>query len=125
MRIVVALDPDPFSGTGQLAQHGAFVFVEAIGGVAVVEGIAQRDDALRRVSPRERGNTRQRGARVVRRQQLSAPREARTFFQMQVGEDQRALVGPIERAEAIGVEGDAVHRHAAVRDGCGNGMRCW
>ena len=82
-----------------------------------MEIVAERDHGARRVMRDQPREPRQRLGRVVGRQQLAAPREARPFFQMQIGDDQHAFVAPVERAEAVGRERDAVHGDAAVLGG--------
>ncbi|MET4835649.1 hypothetical protein ABIF44_005056 [Bradyrhizobium japonicum] len=49
--------------------------------------------------------TAQRCQRIVRRQQHTARGEAGPFFQMQIGDDEQALLFPEQRTGEIGCEG--------------------
>ena len=63
-----------------------------------MEAVAERDDprGLNRVD--DLGQAIERGARVVGRKQHAERGEGRALLQMQVGDEQRALVFPVERA---------------------------
>ena len=105
--IVVAGDPDPVAAVLERRDRGAVRHGEARGTAAVMEAVAERDHASRRIThdqPREPGE-RRRG--VIGRQQRAAPRKAGSFFQVQVGDDEQALVRPIQRAEAVGMQSSA------------------
>ena len=69
---------------------------------AVVETVAERDQQPWRVPLDQARQPRQGRRSVVGRQQYTARGEGRALFQMQVGDDQQPLVGPIERARGVG-----------------------
>src|SRR5690348_2448872 len=75
-----------------------------------MEVVAERNHGARRVMRDKPREPRQRLGRIVWRQQLTAAREARAFFEMEVGDDQQRLVAPAERAAAVCRERDAVDR---------------
>ena len=67
-----------------------------------MEAIAERDQNLRPVTLKQRGKCAERRRGVVGRQQHAARRIARAFFEMQIGNDQQALLRPVQRARRIG-----------------------
>ena len=117
VRIVVAVDPDPLA----TARHGddqAAEFLRQMRGAdAVVKIVAKRDDEFRIVAGDDGGKNGQRRQGVVRRQQHAAPREGRTLFQMQIGDDENAGIRQIERAERITDGGNAMNGGLHARCG--------
>ena len=105
--IVIAGEPDPVTPALQRMQIVVVFARQPRRPAAVMETVAERDHDARRVMRDETGKARQRRRRVVRRQQLPARGKARAFLQMQIGDGEQALLGPIERAGAIGEQ-----RHA-------------
>jgi len=117
--IVIAFDPNPVGATDERGELRPLGVIQTVGSLRVVEGIPQRNDARRRVACHHRSDTLQRGARVVGRQQRTAPCQRRAFFEVDVGEDERALgwpprgSGAIEQqALAVDVGNYLVSRHA-------------
>jgi len=96
-RVVIAGDPDPVPGALQRPERRAIARSEPVRAAAVVKAVAQCDDDARRVAANQPAQTFERRCGVVRRQQHAAPGIARAFFQVQVGDREHALVGPIER----------------------------
>ncbi|MGY4301164.1 hypothetical protein ACVWXN_009259 [Bradyrhizobium sp. i1.4.4] len=82
---------------------------------SVVKTVAERDDRSGIMAGDDGSETAQRCQRIVRRQQHTARGEARPFFQMQIGDDEQALLFPEQRAGEIGVERDASHIQSACR----------
>src|SRR3954465_13021202 len=78
---------------------------------AIVKTVAERNDDSRIMAGDDSSEPTKRGDGVVRRQQHPAHGEAGTFFQMQIGDDEQALLFPEQRAGKIGRE-----RHAADAD---------
>ena len=79
--------------------------------VAVVKAVAERNHHARVVPRDHGGQPAQRRNRVVGRQQHAARGEAGAFFQMQVGDDQQALLLPEQRAGEIGEEDHICNRN--------------
>ena len=77
-------------------------------GVAVMKTVAERDHHARVVPRDHGGEPAERRRRIVGRQQHAARGKAGAFFQMQVGDDEQALLFPEQRAGEIGDE--ASHR---------------
>ena len=83
--------------------------------VAIVKTVAERDHHAR-IVPRDDGRKpAQRRHGIVRRQQHAARGEARTLFQMQVGDDEQALLFPEQRAGEIGEQRDVGDRNLEAR----------
>ena len=66
--------------------------------------VAERDDEPRRVARDQTSQARERRRRIVRRQQHTARREGRAFFQMQIGDREHASLGPVQCAGRIADE---------------------
>ena len=79
--------------------------------VAVMKTVAERDHHARIVARDHGGKPAQRRHGIIGRQQHAARGEAGAFFQMQVGDDEQALLFPEQRAGEIGDE-----RHAGDID---------
>ena len=77
--------------------------------VAIVKTVAERNHHARIVPRDHGGETAQRRDGVVRRQQHAARGEAGAFFQMQIGDDEQALLLPEQRAGEVGDE-----RHVCI-----------
>ena len=107
-RIVIAGNPDPVAPRLQRAENLAVGRRQPLMRVAIVKTVAERDHGFRIEARDHRAEPAQRSDGVVRRQQHAAHREARAFFQMQIGDDEQPLVFPVQRAGEIGDERDAV-----------------
>ena len=112
--IVVAGDPDPVAATLQGGQTCAIASLQPRRTAAVMETVAERDHRARRVMRDQTRQPRQRGGRVIRRQELAARGVARAFFQMQVGDNKHAVLGPIQRASGICDQRNASHGDVAL-----------
>ena len=95
--VVVAGDPQPVASALQRGERRAIRRRKPRRPLAVVETVAQRHDDARRMAGDQSREPRQRCGRVVGRQQHAARGEARAFFQVEVGDDQQAFLGPVER----------------------------
>ena len=116
-RIVIARDPDPVATRLQGRERLAVGGGQPVMGGAVVKAVAERDHHAR-VVPRDDGSeAAERRHGIVRRQQHAAACEAGTFFQMQVGDHQQALLFPEQRAGEIGDEFDAGDGDSGARGG--------
>ena len=105
--IVIARNPDPVAPRLQRRDGVAVRRGQPVMGVAVVKTVAERDHHAR-IMPRDHGGeAAERRHRVIGRQQHAARGKARAFFQMQVGDDQQALLFPEQRAGEIGDQSDA------------------
>src|SRR5262245_52466071 len=111
--IVIAGDPDPVTPALERAEHGAIVVRHALRSLAVVETVAEGDHEIRRIARHQRTELGQRRRRVVGRQQHAAGREARAFFEMQVGDDQEAFFRPVKRTGTIGNQRNAGYDNIA------------
>ena len=80
----------------------------------VVQAVAERDHGRGLVAVDDLGEALQRLARVVGRQKLAARGKGRALFEVQVGDDQRVLARPIERARHVGPEHLAADRDGLV-----------
>ena len=112
--IVIAFHPDPFRVRDHRGQCRTFLGVQPLRRPAVVKRVAQRDDARRRMPRHRFAHPADRGAGVVRRQQVAAVRERRAFLKMQVGENQRLLCRPIDRAGFVEQHRLAVHLNVKI-----------
>ena len=118
--VVVAGNPEPVAPTLQRRERGAVGVGEAIRPFAVMEAVAERDDAARRVAHNEAFQPRQGRRRVIGRQQDAASGQARTFLKVEIGDDQQVLLGPVGRAGGIGDErhtGQHYRRHIQLAKG--------
>ena len=100
--IVIAGNPDPVASHLQCRDRVAVGRGQPVVRVAVVKTVAERDHHARIVPRDHRGEAAERRRGVVGRQQHAARGEARAFFQMQVGDDEQALLFPEQRAGEIG-----------------------
>ncbi len=108
-RVVVAGDPDPVGGAAEGRELAALFFVETVGRIAVVKRIAERNDPPGRPPCNHRRHPPQSRAGVIRRQELAAHRIERPFLEMNIGEDERSLVRPPQRAGRVEYKRLAVH----------------
>ena len=108
--VVIAEDPHPLASALEARERRAIVLAHAVGALAVMEAVAEGDDRARRVAGDDSLHPRERRGGIIGRQQHAACGKARAFLQMQIGEDKHALLGPIERALAIGHEPGARNR---------------
>jgi hypothetical protein len=99
---VIAGDPGKSGGPRHRSQHTALVFAQPVMRLAVMEGIAQRNDPRRLVTRQCLGHPQQGGAAVIGRQELPAAGIGTALFQMQVGKDQDAMTG--QECRAAGIE---------------------
>jgi hypothetical protein len=112
--IVIAGDPDPVATLLQRLEHAAVAGCHAQRSAVVMKAVAERDQEARGVTFDQAREPRQRCRGIERRQQHAARRESRSFFQMQIGDDQHLFVRPIERAGGIGRQGDAGERKRVI-----------
>jgi len=101
IRIVIASNPDPFAPVLQLRQQIAIGRGHSGRAFAVVKTVAERNNDAGRVPGHQCVERLQCGAGVVRRQQHAAAREARSFFEMQVSDAEKATLGEISSALGI------------------------
>jgi hypothetical protein len=109
---MVAHDPDPVATTLHRFQRRAVGVGKPRRPATVVKAVAESDHSARRISRDELCKPRERRRSVVRRQQHAASCEGRTFFEMQVGDREHALLGPEQHARRVGDEfraGDGDH----------------
>jgi len=106
IEIVIALDPDPVAPRLQGPDRRAICIGQTLMRVAIMEAVAERDHGARVVMGDNGGQYRKRCRGIERRQQDAAHREARAFFQVQIGDDKQALIVPVQRAGQIGGERD-------------------
>ena len=111
-RIVIARNPDPVAPYLHRSQRLAVRLRQPVMGVAVMKTVAERDHHARVVAGNDGGKPAQRRHRIVWRQQHAARGKAGTLFQMQVGDDEQALLFPEQRAGEIGEQ-----RHIGNRNG--------
>ena len=102
--VVVAGDPDPLAVLLHDLQDLELLQADALGGLLVVQAVAERYHGRGLVAVDDLGEALQRLARVVGRQKLAAGGKGRALFEVQVGDDQRVLARPIERARHVGPE---------------------
>ena len=101
-RVVVADDPHPVEPRGHRREQFARGGGQAVAAEAVVEAVAEAIEPARAAVldiALQRG---QRRLRIVRRQELAEAREPARFFEVQVGDQQRVLGRPVERAVGAG-----------------------
>ena len=96
--IVVADDPDPVElrrsfAVSKIARRGG----QSVAAEAVVEAVAEAVDALGAGPLHLARQRRQRRVRIVWRKELPEPGEPARFLEVQVGDQQRLLGGPIKR----------------------------
>ena len=103
-RIVIARYPDPVAPRLHRRERVAVGRRQPLMRIAVVKAVAERDHHARVVPRDDGGEPAQRRDGVVGRQQHAARGEAGAFFQMQVGDDEQALLLPEQRAGEIGEE---------------------
>ena len=96
--IVIAGDPDPVGRAHQRIEHAGGVGFEPGGAVAVVEIVAEAEDAARTGCAKGIRDSGQCLSAVVGRQHLAALGIPARFFEVQIGNDQRALFRPVQRA---------------------------
>ena len=101
-RIVIARDPDPVAPRLHRRERLAVGRRQTLMGVAIVKTVAERDHHARIVPRDHGGEPAERRHGVVGRQQHAARGEAGALFQMQVGDDEQALLLPEQRAGEIG-----------------------
>ena len=70
-----------------------------------METVAERDDRFRIMAGDDSSEPTQRGQRIIGRQQHAARGEAGTLFEMEVGDNQQALLFSVQRAGEVGREG--------------------
>ena len=110
--IVITDEPYPVAPALQSIQVFAVPVRKPRRTATVMETVAERRHAARRIARNQAGEARQRRGGVIGRKQLAPHGEARAFFQMQVGDGEQALLRPIERAIRVGDE-----RYSSNRDG--------
>ena len=78
--------------------------------LAVMKAVAQRNHHFRIMAGDGSSEAAQRGDRVIGWQQHAARGKTRSLLQMQVGDDEQALLFPEQRAGEVGHHGDACDR---------------
>lgn len=96
--IVIARNPDPVAACLKRGHGGAVLGRQALMRGAIVKAVAERDDDSRIMAGDDGSEPAQCGERVVGRQEHAAGGEARAFFQMQIGNDEQALLFPEQGA---------------------------
>ncbi len=97
MGIVIAGDPGPVEARREPREPLQHVAGHALGRGHVVQAVAQAPECAR-IGPGQRAlEVSQRGEAVIRRQHLPARGKSAAFLQMQVGDDQRLALHPVER----------------------------
>ena len=97
-RIVIAYDPGPVEARGQIRKQRPGLLRQTIASEAVVETITEAKEARRASALHLGGKRGQRRVRIIGWEKLSESREPACLFQMQIGDQQRLLQRPIERA---------------------------
>ncbi len=77
---------------------------------AIMEAVAERDDEARRIARDQLREPGKRRRRVVGRQQHAAPSEARSLLEVEIGDDERALIRPVQHGGRIKNERDSGDR---------------
>ncbi len=112
--IVVAGDPDPLAVLLHDVQDLQLLEADASRRLDIVQAVAEGDDGAGAVAVDGGGQALQRLARVVGREELSALGEGGALLEMQIGDDQRVLARPIERARHVGTKQLAANRDLLV-----------
>ena len=111
--IVIARDPDPVAPRLQGGDGVAVGADSRSMRVAVMKTVAERDHHARVVPCDHGGEAAKRRHRIIGRQQHAARGKTGALFQMQVGDDEQALLFPEQRAGEIGEKS----RRATLRYG--------
>ena len=116
-RVVIADDPHPVDPRGHRGQQVARRGGQAVAAEAVMERVAEAIEARDAAAVDVALKRGQRGVAVIRGQELAEAREPAGFFEVQVGDQQRALGGPVKRAIGAGEEivtGERKGNHGAA-----------
>ena len=97
-RVVVADDPGPVEPAGELGQQCASLVGQALAAECVVEAVAEAEQPPGAGALDLGGKRAQRRVRIVGRKELSEPREPARFLEVQIGNQQRFLARPEQRA---------------------------
>jgi hypothetical protein len=114
--VVVAGDPHPVEPRGEAGQQGAGVVRKAVAAEAVMEAVPEAVESGRAAALDVAGERGQGRMRIIGREQLAEPREPARLFEVQVGDQQRALRRPVERTFGAGEEvvtGERSGNHAS------------
>ena len=95
--VVVAEDPRPVEPGRHFEQKAARLIGQAVAAEAVVEAVAKTVELLDSGRLDDRRQGRERGDRIVGREELAEPREPACLFKVQVGHQQRLLRRPVKR----------------------------
>ncbi len=96
-RIVIADNPAPVIGYGQLAQQSCGFILQPRFSAIVVEIVTQAENRLDRIFSGKPGQFLERCTAVIRREELPSYGIARSLFEVQVGNEQRLACRPKER----------------------------
>ena len=102
--IVVARHPDPLAVLLHDLQDLQLFEADAPRRLDVVQAVAEGDDGAGAVAVDGGGEALQRLARVVGRHELAALGERRALLEVQIGDDQRVLARPVQRARHVGAK---------------------
>ena len=97
-RIMIAAQPDPASPTGEQCKRRAITLEQARGSLVAMKAVTEGNDSLRAGPEQVAGEASERQPSIVGRQQLAAAGIGGEFFEMEVGDQQRAFGRPIKRA---------------------------
>src|SRR3954453_14015729 len=99
--VVISGDPDPIAPTLQPRERRAIGGPDAGGALAVMKAVAERYHQTWSKACNYECYSRQGRCGIIRRQQHATHGKAGTFLQMQIGDDENTLLGPIQRAIAM------------------------
>ena len=102
--VMIAGDPHPVDLRGEAGQQGSRIVGEAVAAEAVVEAVAEAIESGRAAAVDVARQHGQRGERIIGRQELAEAGEPAGLFEMEVGDEQRGLARPEQRAIATGEE---------------------
>jgi hypothetical protein len=111
-RIVITGKPDDIDAAGEPGKFADIGLIDAQMRFIVMKGIAQEDEPPWPGSGKRKGKMLERGTRVIGRQMHATARQARGFFEMEIGDQQGFEIRYIERASEIGQEIDPAEFYA-------------
>ena len=96
--VVVADDPGPVEPAGELGQQCAGLIGQALAAESVVEAVAEAEQPPGAGALDFAGERAQRRMRIIGREELTEPREPARLLKVQIGNEQRFLARPEQRA---------------------------